>query len=216
MLIAYLRLPARPVPPTLKPGRTGAASGLCKTALSGYAYSRPAAHAPPSTSESTRRHDGRVAVDQSNARWCSDGFEFRCDDGSPLRVSFAPDCCDREAMSWAATTGGYTGDMVRDVMLQAVENRFDGALKADNEIEWLSDNGSCYIAEETLTFSKNVGLKPITTPVRSPLSNGMAESFVKTMKRDYVRGCSSRTRERRCTTWPSRLTTTTSRIRTAP
>ena len=27
-------------------------------------------------------------------------------------------------------------------------------LKADNEIEWLSDNGSCYIAEETLTFSK--------------------------------------------------------------
>ncbi len=64
-----------------------------------------------------------------------DGYEFRCDDGSPLRVVFALDCCDREAMSWAATTGGYTGDMVRDVMLQAVENRFDGALKADNEIE---------------------------------------------------------------------------------
>ena len=76
--------------------------------------------------------------------------------------------------------------MVRDVMLQAVENRFDGALKDDNEIEWLSDNGSCYIAEDTLTFSKEVGLKPITTPVRSPKSNGMAESFVKTMKRDYV------------------------------
>ncbi|VVD27831.1 transposase (fragment) [Paraburkholderia dioscoreae] len=31
-----------------------------------------------------------------------------------------------------------------------------------------------------------MGLKPITTPVRSPQSNGMAESFVKTMKRDYV------------------------------
>jgi putative transposase len=89
-------------------------------------------------------------------------------------------------MSWAASTGGYTGDMVRDVMLQAVENRFDGALKAENEIEWLSDSGSCYVAEETLTFSKKVGLKPITTPVRSPQSNGMAESFVKTMKRDYV------------------------------
>jgi transposase InsO family protein len=41
--------------------------------------------------------------------------------------------------------------MVRDVMLQAVENRFAGALKADSEIEWLSDNGSCYIADETLT-----------------------------------------------------------------
>lgn len=140
----------------------------------------------PRHPESTRRHDGRVAVDRSNARWCSDGFEFRCDDGSPLRVVFALDCCDRESMSWAASTGGYTGDMVRDVMLQAVENRFHGALKTDSEIEWLSDNGSCYIAEETLAFSRAIGLKPITTPVRSPQSNGMAESFVKTMKRDYV------------------------------
>lgn len=25
-----------------------------------------------------RRHEGRVAVDASNLRWCSDGFEFRC------------------------------------------------------------------------------------------------------------------------------------------
>jgi len=57
---------------------------------------------------------------------------------------------------------------VRDVMLQAVENRFAIALKASNEIEWLSDNGSCYIAEETLTFSEKVGLEPITTPVRTP------------------------------------------------
>lgn len=27
----------------------------------------------------TRRHDGRVAVEQSNLRWCSDGFEIGCD-----------------------------------------------------------------------------------------------------------------------------------------
>ena len=58
--------------------------------------------------------------------------------------------------------------------------------KADSEIEWLSDNGSCYIAEETLTFLRKIGLKPVTTPVRSPQSNRMAESFVKTIKRDYV------------------------------
>ncbi|GAB7535784.1 hypothetical protein BGC_20000 [Burkholderia sp. 3C] len=31
-----------------------------------------------------------------------------------------------------------------------------------------------------------LGLKPLTTRVRSPQSNGMAESFVKTMKRDYI------------------------------
>ena len=140
----------------------------------------------PRHARSARRHDGKVAVERSNTRWCSDGFEFRCDDGAPLRVIFALDCCDREAMSWAASTGGYTGDMVRDVMLQAVESRFRGALKTSSEIEWLSDNGSCYIAGETLTFSRAIGLKPVTTPVRSPQSNGMAESFVKTMKRDYV------------------------------
>ncbi len=63
-----------------------------------------------------RRHDGKVAVERSNQRWCSDGFEFRCDNGEPLRVTFALDCCDREAMSWAATTAGHSGDIVRDVM----------------------------------------------------------------------------------------------------
>ncbi|HGJ5067370.1 TPA: integrase core domain-containing protein, partial [Salmonella enterica subsp. enterica serovar Muenchen] len=31
-----------------------------------------------------------------------------------------------------------------------------------------------------------VGLEPKNTAVRSPESNGMAESFVKTMKRDYI------------------------------
>ncbi|KND55942.1 Mobile element protein [Candidatus Paraburkholderia kirkii] len=139
----------------------------------------------PRHASSTRRHDGKVAVDSSNMRWCSDGFEFRCDAGVPLRVVFALDCCDREAMSWAASTGGYTGDMVRDVMLQAVENRFTGALKAEREVEWLSGDGSCYIADDTLKFSRKIGLKPVTTPVRSPQSNGMAESFVKTIKRDY-------------------------------
>ncbi|XHO74547.1 IS3 family transposase IS1417 [Burkholderia gladioli] len=123
---------------------------------------------------------------RSNQRWCSDGFEFRCDNGEPLRVTFALDCCDREAMSWAATTAGHSGDIVRDVMLAAVENRFGNALHTESEIEWLSDNGSGYTADETRQFASLLGLKPLTTPVCSPQSNGMAESFVKTMKRDYV------------------------------
>ena len=38
------------------------------------------------------RHDGRVTVETSNTRWCSDGFEFRCDDGDRLRITFALDC----------------------------------------------------------------------------------------------------------------------------
>ena len=33
---------------------------------------------------------------------------------------------------------------------------------------------------------EKIGLEPRTTAVRSPQSNGIAESFVKTMKRDYI------------------------------
>ena len=33
-----------------------------------------------------RRHDGRVAVDTRNTRWCSDGFEIGCDNGEKVRV----------------------------------------------------------------------------------------------------------------------------------
>ncbi|MNZ98687.1 IS2 transposase TnpB [compost metagenome] len=133
-----------------------------------------------------RRHEGRVAVDTSNTRWCSDGFEFRCEDGDKLRVTFALDCCDREAISWVASPNGYSGDDVRDVMLEAVEQRFGDALP-ESPVQWLSDNGSAYTAERTRAFARQIGLLPLTTPVCSPQSNGMAESFVKTMKRDYIR-----------------------------
>ena len=133
-----------------------------------------------------RRHEGRVAVDTSNTRWCSDGFEFRCEDGEKLRVTFALDCCDREAISWVASPNGYSGDDVRDVMLEAIEQRFGGERPA-SPVQWLSDNGSAYTAEQTRAFARQIGLLPLTTPVCSPQSNGMAESFVKTMKRDYIR-----------------------------
>ncbi|WP_270664801.1 integrase core domain-containing protein, partial [Aeromonas sp. QDB13] len=48
------------------------------------------------------------------------------------------------------------------------------------------DNGSAYRAHETRAFAREIGLEPRTTAVRSPQSNGIAESFVKTMKRDYI------------------------------
>jgi putative transposase len=51
-----------------------------------------------------RRHDGRIPVDERNRRWCSDGFEIGCD-SQRVRVAFSLDCCDREAMSFLATTG---------------------------------------------------------------------------------------------------------------
>lgn len=53
-------------------------------------------------------------------------------------------------------------------------------------MEWLTDNGSCYTAAKTRSFAQELGLKPVTTWMRSPQSNGMAESFVRTFKRDYA------------------------------
>ncbi|EOR3966375.1 IS3 family transposase [Escherichia coli] len=134
---------------------------------------------------SKRAHTGKVAVKESNQRWCSDGFEFRCDNGEKLRVTFALDCCDREALHWAVTTGGFDSETVQDVMLGAVERRFGNELPA-SPVEWLTDNGSCYRANETRRFARMLGLEPKNTAVRNPESNGIAESFVKTIKRDYI------------------------------
>ncbi|EHK1741079.1 IS3-like element IS2 family transposase [Escherichia coli] len=134
---------------------------------------------------SKRAHTGRVAVKESNQRWCSDGFEFCCDNGERLRVTFALDCCDREALHWAVTTGGFNSETVQDVMPGAVERRFGNDLPS-SPVEWLTDNGSCYRANETRQFARMLGLEPKNTAVRSPESNGIAESFVKTIKRDYI------------------------------
>src|SRR3954471_20695007 len=74
-----------------------------------------------------------------------------------------------------------------DLIVAAVEHRFGRVNRLPSSIEWLTDNGSCYLARETRRFARDVGLVPRTTPLESPQSNGMAEAFVRTLKRDYVR-----------------------------
>ena len=133
-----------------------------------------------------RAHDGQIITIRPNLRWTTDGFEIPCWNTEVVRVLFGLDTCDREVMAWAATTGGFSGEMARDVMLQSVEHRFGSVAHVPHAIEWLSDNGSCYRARETIDFAQSLGLVPCFTPVRSPQSNGMAEAFVKTFKRDYV------------------------------
>ncbi len=63
--------------------------------------------------DEARRHDGRVAVERSNRRWCSDGFEIGCDNGEKVWVAFALDCCDREVLGHVATTEGIKGGTCR-------------------------------------------------------------------------------------------------------
>jgi putative transposase len=71
-----------------------------------------------------REHDGQVATLRSNIRWCSDGLEFTCWNGEIVRVAFALDCHDREVIGWVATTAGISGEMIRDMMVRCVEQRF--------------------------------------------------------------------------------------------
>jgi putative transposase len=90
-------------------------------------------------------------------------------------------------MGHVATTGGITAEDVQDLMVATVEHRYGQVNRVPEPIEWLTDNGSCYTARTTRAFARGIGLIPRTTPVSSPQSNGMAEAFVRTLKRDYVR-----------------------------
>ena len=46
-----------------------------------------------------RAHDGQIVTIRPNLRWTSDGFEIACWSGEIVRVAFALDTCDREAMA---------------------------------------------------------------------------------------------------------------------
>jgi transposase InsO family protein len=133
-----------------------------------------------------RTHEGRIITLHSNTRWCSDAFEIPCWNGEKVRVAFSLDCCDRETMGYVATTGGITSSMICDLMLMSVEYRFGKVICTPKPIEWLTDNGSCYTAYESRRFAAELGLDACKTPISSPQSNGMAEAFVNTFKRDYV------------------------------
>lgn len=64
-----------------------------------------------------RCHNGRVAVDQHNRRWCPDRLEILCDNDKKVRVAFALDCCDREAMGHVTTTDGIIAEDVQELMI---------------------------------------------------------------------------------------------------
>lgn len=66
---------------------------------------------------------------------------------------------------------------------------------ARDSIQWLSDNGPQYAATATVLDAHELGLGPIITPAYSPESNGLAEAFVGTFKRDYVNGAELRDAE---------------------
>lgn len=134
----------------------------------------------------SRTHDGKIITLKSNLRWCSDCFTIQCANGERVFVAFTLDTCDREILSYLASTVGIDGAAIRDLMLEAVEYRFGVINRLPHKIQWLSDNGPCYVAKDTVEFARALGFEVCTTAPYSPELNGMAEAFVKTFKRDYV------------------------------
>ena len=132
-----------------------------------------------------RPHDGKVITLKSDLRWCTDAFMIRCWSGEAVHVAFSLDCCDREVISFVAADAHLNGEDIRDLIAASVEQRFDD-IRAPHPVEWLSDNGPQFVANETRKFAVDCGLLPRNTRPYSPESNGMAEAFVKTFKRDFV------------------------------
>lgn len=132
-----------------------------------------------------RAHDGVIRTIHPNARWTSEWLPEPLL-GSSRSCGVLAGHLRSEGDQQCAGTGAISGEMIRDLMLQSVEQRFKSTA-ALHPVQWLSDNGSCYRAYETVEFAVRLGLVPCFTPPRSPQSNGMAEVFVKTLKRDYVR-----------------------------
>lgn len=133
-----------------------------------------------------RTHEGKVVTLRSNTRWCSDALQIRCWDGRKIEIVFVMDTCDREILGYVATIGYLDAKDVQDMLIMAFENRFSSTDELPHPIEWLTDNGGIFIAEETKSLAKQIGFIPCQTPAYSPESNGMSEAFVKRFKQDYV------------------------------
>ena len=136
-----------------------------------------------------RPHTGKVEMPASNQRWCSDGLNIRCWNGDLVRVAFALDCHDREVTGHVAVARPLNGSDIRLLLDRSLWGRFgEASLKTPITIQWLNDNDGIYTSLETTLYAEELGFTPIRTPAYSPESNGMAEAFVNTIKRDYVGG----------------------------
>ena len=111
------------------------------------------------TARPAKTHHGKIITLKSDLRWCSDGFRIQCWNGEKLEVAFSLDCHDREAIRWITSTRGLDGEMVRDLMMETVEHRFGKVNKVPHRIQWLTDNGPGYVADDTVAFGRLLGLE---------------------------------------------------------
>ena len=161
-----------------------------------------------------RAHEGSVIALASNQRWSSDVLEIGCWNGEVVRVAFAIDTCDREIIAWHATTGGISGEMVRDLMLACVERRF-AAIRAPYPVQWLADNGSAYTAAETLVFAAALASLPASPQCAVPKATALARPSSKPSNVTMPGSRPDPTLQPCCSWFPNGSRTTTNTIHTA-
>lgn len=132
-----------------------------------------------------RRHKGVVATPVPNTRWASDITMIKAWNNEKGRLAVLIDCFDRQVLSYRFKKSIKAFD-IQDMVIEALKGRFGSSEALPNKIEFLSDNGPEYIEKNLKRFLENIGFTVCNTPVRSPESNGIAESFFRGFKRDYV------------------------------
>jgi len=132
-----------------------------------------------------RRHEGQVSVPEPNRRWASDITSIKAWNGEKGRLAIIIDCADRSVLAWR---WGRTmrSEELQEMIREAIFRRFGRSRRKSDGLEFLSDNGPEYACHKLRGVLRSFGMDKCRTPRRSPESNGIAERFFGTLKRDYV------------------------------
>lgn len=138
-----------------------------------------------SRSKRMRRHEGRVSVLEPNRRWASDITGIRAWNGGKGRLAVIIDCADRMVLAWRFGRR-MVSEELQEMVREAVFRRFGAEKEKAQNLEFLSDNGPEYACRKLRNVLQGFGMVICRTPRRSPESNGLAEAFFGSFKRDYV------------------------------
>ncbi|GJM64877.1 DDE-type integrase/transposase/recombinase [Persicobacter diffluens] len=134
----------------------------------------------------SRPHTGQISVAKPNTRWASDITTIKCWNGEKVKVAIVLDCCDRSIISWISGKHIQACDielMVQDALIKLFRK---AEAPLSSFIQFLHDNGPEFIERKLGRQLKKWNIENCNTPTYSPQSNGMYESFMGTLKRDYV------------------------------
>jgi len=132
-----------------------------------------------------RLHEGQVSVPEPNRRWASDITSIKAWNGEKGRLAVIVDCADRSVVAWRWARR-LPSQELQEMVREAVFRRFGHDPAQARGLEFLSDNGPEYACQQLRAVLQGFGMVVCRTPHRSPESNGLAEAFFGSFKRDYV------------------------------